>query len=46
MGRTHKVLQILEINQLYVKRSKCASQKEEVEYLVHIFLARIGQSGA
>jgi hypothetical protein len=31
-----KVLQILENNQLYVKRSKCSFGKQEVEYLGHI----------
>jgi hypothetical protein len=31
-----KVLQILENNQLYVKMSKCAFGKQEVEYLGHI----------
>jgi hypothetical protein len=31
-----QVLQILENNQLYVKRSKCSFGKQEVEYLDHI----------
>jgi hypothetical protein len=31
-----RVLQILENNQLYVKRSKCTFGKQEVEYLGHI----------
>jgi hypothetical protein len=31
-----KVLQILDNNQLYVKRSKCYFGKQEVEYLGHI----------
>jgi uncharacterized protein YehS (DUF1456 family) len=31
-----QVLQILENNQLYVKRSKCAFGKQEVEYLGRI----------
>jgi hypothetical protein len=31
-----RVLQILENNQLYVKRSKCSFGKQEVEYLGHI----------
>lgn len=33
-----EVLQFLENNQLYVKRSKCAFGKQEVEYSGHIVL--------